>query len=584
MNDKLLSKLKSLPLDPGCYLMKDDSGKIIYVGKAKKLKSRVNQYFVGAHNFKTTKLVSNIDDFDYIVTTSEKEALLLEINLIKKHRPRYNIMFMDDKSYPYLKLTMDKYPTLNVVREFKKDNKSKYFGPYPDAFAAHSIRKLLNQIYPLRKCKQIPKKVCLYYHMGQCLGPCEYQLQESAYGDMRSKIIKFLNGDTSDIIKELNGQLINYSDNMQYEKAQQTHEIIKSINHISDKQIVQFDNKLNADYFNYATYRGFIAIFGLFIRNGKFIERELAINPLYDDENDVFTSFIMQYYQKNPIMKKVYLPNTVEVENLEAVLDCTIIKPQLGQHKKLIDLAYENADKNLKLKFESLILQENFHIDAIDNIKKVLKLKKLNRIEIFDISHLQGTFSVAGQVVYEDFGFKKSEYRKYRLHTANSDTDSMKEVLYRRYFRAIKEDLILPDLIIMDGGINQINACLSILNDFDLKIPVCGLAKDDKHQTSVLINQYLEKITLDKNSSEFILFANLQDEVHNFAITYHKQLRKKAMTKSILDEVKGIGPARKKLLNDKFKSFKKIKEASVEELALILTNDIAVELYNLIHQ
>lgn len=584
MNEKLKVKLESLPLSPGCYIMKNSNDQVIYVGKAKKLKNRVNSYFTGAHDYKTTKLVSNIVDFDFIVTDSEKEALLLEINLIKKYRPRFNISFMDDKSYPYVKLTSGYYPALQVVREAKKDRKAKYFGPYPDATAAHSTVKLLNELYPLRKCKNIPKKVCLYYHLGQCLGPCEFEVSEDEYKPIVEEVTRFLNGDVNDLIKRVTSEMNEASESLEYEKAQAKYQILKSIEHISDRQNVDQNDNVNRDIFNYYSDNGYIAIFGLLIRAGKLIERELIIQPLYDDPTDVFVSVLSQYYEKNTLPRQICLPEDSDVELLRLVLDTEVIVPKRGKYRRLMELAKENAEKNLKIKFESLEKMSDFSETSISELSKILNIDNLNRFEVFDISHTSGAYTVGGMIVYEDYQYKKSDYRKFRLHTQNSDTDSMKETLYRRYFRAIKEGLVLPDVIIMDGGINQINAGKEVLEMLHLDIPIYGLVKDDKHNTSNLLNYDGEVITIDKTSNAFFFLVQLQDEVHRFAISYHKKLRTSNMTKSILDEVDGIGPKRKKELLKHFKSFTNIKSATIEQLIEVLPEKVAHDLYETLHQ
>lgn len=584
MNETLKLKLANLPLEPGCYMMKDKHGEIIYVGKAKKLKNRVNSYFTGAHNYKTTKLVSQIVDFDIIVTSSEKEALLLEINLIKKHRPRFNIMFMDDKSYPYIKVTTEKYPTCQVVREFKKQKNARYFGPYPDATAAYQTQKLLNQLYPLRKCKTMPKKVCLYYHIGQCLGPCEFDLPEETYKQLRNDVIRFLSGDVKDLLVQLKKEMAEAAENLEFEKAQEKHQLIQSIEHITDRQSMEKDDRIDSDYFNYVVINGYISIFGLFVRGGKVLERDFVIEPLVDDAESTFISFLMQYYIKNPQPKQLCLPLECSVELIGEILECNVLQPVKGRMKHLVDLAKVNAENQLQRQFDQLEQRSSFHDTAMEQLKNLLNMPELDRIEVFDISHTSGAYTVAGMIVYESNRFKKSDYRKYRLSTGNSDVDSMKEVLYRRYFKVMKENLRKPDLIVMDGGITQVNACLEILEMLHLDIPVVGLVKDDSHNTANLLSQHGELIELDRRSDCFFLLTQIQDEVHRFAISYHKQLRDKAMTTSILDEIEGVGPKRKKELLKHFKSFKKLCDATVEQLSEVVPVSVAHEIVKTLHQ
>ncbi len=579
ISEALKSKLITLPMEPGCYLMKDKHHEIIYVGKAKKLKNRVNQYFVGAHDHKTTKLVSEIVDFEFIVTTSEKEALVLEINLIKKHRPKYNIMFMDDKSYPYIKLSADRYPTCTVVRDAKKDRKAKYFGPFPDATAAYQTMKLLNQLYPLRKCRRMPDKVCLYYHIGQCLGPCEKEVDAKQYAAMIAQITAFLKGDVKDLLKELKERMEKESENLQFEKAQATLALIQSIQHITDRQMVQVEDRRDRDVFSFYEDKGYLAIQGLLIRGGKLLERELATQPLYEEASESFLSFLMQYYENHPVPPEVVLPVIAESDTLASLLHTKIIHPQRGYRKKLLDMAAMNAKKTLLNKFEQLDYQKTRKENCLEELRRLCKLESLDRIEIFDNSHISGHFTVAGMVVYQNYQFARSEYRHYKLHTGNSDTDSMKEVLYRRYFRALNENSRLPDLLLVDGGFTQIRAALEILEMLDLDLPIFGLVKDDKHNTSGLMDRNGEIVCLDRSSDAFFLLTNLQDEVHRFAIQYHRKLRSKAQTQSILDEIEGVGPKRKKQLMNHFRSFKRIKEASVEELSQIVPMEVAKKIY-----
>ncbi|MEG0076562.1 excinuclease ABC subunit UvrC [Anaerorhabdus sp.] len=574
MNTDLQAKLQNLPMEPGCYLMKDATGTIIYVGKAKKLKNRVNQYFVGAHDFKTTKMVSHVKDFDFFITRTEKEALLLEINLIKKHRPRYNIMFMDDKTYPYIKITKEDYPTLTVVRETKKDRKSKYFGPFPDATAAHQTIRLLQTLYPLRKCKVMPKKVCLYYHLGQCLGPCEYEVDPKVYLSIVEKITRFLNGDNKEILHDLKMKMQDATEKMQYENAIEYRDLIQSIEHIADKQEVQTQDKSNRDVFSYYCDKGYLSIQGFFIRQGKLLERELSLSPLYGEEQDEFISFVTQYYQKHPLPPEIVLPNLDDITVLEEALETKITVPIKGYRKKLLDLAENNAKNQLYLKFD--VIEAKLDDDAsMMKIFSELAHRDVHRVEIFDNSHISGAFTVAACVVFDDGRPNKAEYRIYKLHTTNSDVDSMKEVLYRRYYRLMIEEGRMPDCILVDGGIQQIEAAKQILDPLGLDIPLFGLVKDDKHNTSGMMNQMGELKEIDKNSPFFFLLTRMQDEVHRFAITYHRKLRQKAQTKSILDEIEGIGEVRKKKLLKHFGSFKQIKNASIEQLMEVLPREIA---------
>lgn len=578
---KIEDKLAILPALPGCYLMKNKEGDIIYVGKAKKLKNRVRQYFVGAHDFKTTRLVSNIDDFEYIVCGSEKEALLLEINLIKKHTPPYNIMFMDDKSYPYLKLSKEKAPILRVVRN-TKDKKAEYFGPFPDSSAAWETMKLLNQLYPLRKCKRLPKKECLYYHMGQCLAPCVKDIDESVYTQMALGIRKFLNGDVKEIISNLYAEMQKASEEMQFEKAKEKLDLIHSIEHVTSKQQIDFKDRKDRDVFGYYVDKGYISIQGFFLRGGKMLERTLSITPLYEDAMDAFVSFILQYYEANPLPSEILIPKEYDITHLQEILNAKIIQPLRGDKLKLVEMVLVNAKNAHQQKFELVERKDHRKEEAMKQLSALLK-KEIHRIELFDNSHISGAFNVSGMVVFVDGEPSKKDYRTYRLKEYVSDLDSMKEVVYRRYFRLLKERGRFPDLLIVDGGYLQIEAAKEILDALDVDITLCGLVKDDNHHTANLMDRNGNILPVERESSLFFLLTQMQDEVHRFAISFHRKLRGKAMTKSILDEVEGIGEVRKKEIWKQFKSLKRLKEASVEEIAEVIPLKVAEDLYQILH-
>ena len=582
VSDKIKQKLELLPLKPGCYMMKNKEGEIIYVGKAIKLKNRVNSYFVGSHNYKTTKLVSQIDDFETIVTTSEKEALLLEFNLIKQYRPRFNIMFMDDKSYPYLKLSKDKAPMLSVVRNIK-DKKAEYFGPFPNSGAAYQTKDLLNRLFPLRKCNTMPKKVCLYYHIHECLGYCESFVDETTKEDMIKKVRKFLKGDTSAIIKKLTDEMNEASENLNFEKAKEKYDLIQSIEHVTQQQKVQFKDTKNRDVFAYYEEYGYISIQNFIIHDGKVLNREFSILPLIEDAESAFLSFIVQYYEKNIIPDEILLPNHVDVEVLSEILDTKIIQPKQGNKKQLVNMVEENAKKSLCERIETLQRDENRKIEAMEELSKHLN-KEIHTIEMIDNSHISGAYNCSGVVVFKDGEPSKSDYRLYRLDEYRSDMDSMKEVLYRRYYRKLLEKQPISDLLIVDGGYQQIEAAKEIIESLMIDITIIGLVKDDKHRTSRLMNSDGEVIEINNDSSLFFFLTNIQDEVHRYAITYHRKLRSKAMNKSILDDIEGIGEVRKKQLLNKFKTIKNLRNASLEELKEVLPNNVAENLLELIGQ
>ena len=579
--EKIADKLAILPAQPGCYLMKNKGGDIIYVGKAKVLKNRVRQYFVGAHDFKTTRLVANIDDFEYIVTASEKEALLLEINLIKKHTPPYNIMFMDDKTYPYLKLSKEAAPRLEVVRN-TKDKKADYFGPFPDSGAAYDMAKLLNRMYPLRKCRQLPKKECLYYHIGQCLGPCIRPVDEAVYAHMRNEIRRFLKGDVSDTLAKLNEQMLAASEQLQFERAQEIHELMNSIRHVVDKQQIDFKDHLDRDVFAYYVDKGYISIQGFFMRGGKLLERSLSVTPLYEEEMEAFVAFIAQYYAHNPLPNEILIPREYDAGMLRELYGEKIVQPQRGDKVKLVEMALRNAKNAHEQKFTLVERKDQQKQLAMGQLSRIFQ-KEIHRIEIFDNSHLAGTFNVSGMVVFLDGEPHKPGYRLYRLGEYRSDMDSMREVLYRRYFRLLKEGAALPDLLVVDGGYQQVEAAKEIREQLDLDLTICGLVKDEHHNTSNLMDDQGTIIPIEKEGPLFFLLAQMQDEVHRFAISYHRRLRKKAMTRSILDEVEGLGEVRKKAIWKKFGSLKNLRAASVEEIRTVVPEKVAENIYHLLH-
>ncbi|MEG1475285.1 MAG: excinuclease ABC subunit UvrC [Longicatena sp.] len=574
-------KLAILPALPGCYIMKNKAGEIIYVGKAKKLKNRVRQYFVGAHDFKTTRLVSHIDDFEYIVTSSEKEALLLEINLIKKHTPPYNIMFMDDKTYPYVKLSKEKAPILKVVRH-TRDKNAYYFGPFPNSGAAYDSVKLLNRMFPLRKCKRLPKKECLYFHMGQCLAPCVNSIEDRVYEEMVSGIQKFLKGDTKDKIAALTAEMQEASEALNFEVAQEKRDLIQAIEHVTDKQQIDFKDRKDRDVFGCYVDKGYISIQAFFVRGGKLLERTLSITPLYEEEEEAFIAFILQYYHANPLPQEILLPNTYDATHLQEILDTKILQPIRGDKLKLVEMVIHNAKNSHKQKFDLVERKESRRIEGMEQLCNLLQ-KEVHRIELFDNSHISGTFNVSGMVVYHDGLPCKKEYRTFRLDTYRSDLDSMKEVVYRRYFRILKEAGKFPDLLIVDGGFLQIRAAKEILTALDIPLLICGLVKDDNHHTANLMDVSGNILQVPRDSSLFFLLTQMQDEVHRYAISYHRRIRNVAMTKSILDEVEGIGEVRKKEIWKHFGSLKRLKEATLTELEQVVPAKAAQNVYNILH-
>jgi len=574
----LKDKLLTLPMEPGCYIMKDRNGTIIYVGKAKKLKNRVNQYFTGAHDYKTTKLVSQIVDFDTIVTKTEKEALILEINLIKKHRPRFNIMFMDDKSYPYIKITQEKYPRLTVVREAKKDKKANYYGPFPDATAAHNMASLLNSIYPLRKCVTLPKKVCLYYHLGQCLGPCQYPVEEDAYPQMLKEIIQVLKGDDKALRQRLQNQMNDATEKLNFEKAMVYRDFLRSLDHVQDKQTVYQDNRLDRDAFNYYEKDGMLTITALIVRGGQLMDRHLLTQLLVDDASESFENFILQYYETQALPKELIVPSNFDASNISSMLDVKVLQPQRGELKKLLDLVLLNA-MNHHRQHATIQKKNNEKQDkAINQLKSILNIDSLDRIELYDNSHTQGQFASSAMVVFNQGIPSKKDYRLYNLHNGADDVKNMEEVIYRRFLRAIKENQNYPDLILMDGGYTQIQAALRSMEGLEVHVPIYGLVKDDKHTTSALMSKDGERIDLKEYPDTFFLLSRMQDEVHRFVLSHHQKRRSKAQTKSILEEIEGIGPKRRLALLKAFKSIQGILDAPEDKLAEVVGPALAKEL------
>lgn len=577
-HEKLRDKLLNLPMKPGCYLMKNKDGVIIYVGKAKKLKNRVNSYFRGKHYGKTAKLVSEIDDFEYIVVNSEIESLILEINLIKKYDPKYNILLRDDKSYPYIELTDSKVPVLKVVRNINRKRKAKYlYGPYPNVTAARSTVNLLNRIYPLRKCNTYQKRPCLYYHIGECLGYCANKIEESKINEMKNEIIKFLKGDHSIVTSKLKEKMEFESSMLRFEKAKEYKDLLDYINITLTNQEVELKDNIDRDIFGYYFDKGYLSIQVFFIRGSKIVGRKSKIFDIVDDIEEELTRYIARFYTNLNKPKEILVPDIVDEELLTKYLELNVKKPVRGEKLKLVKNACENAKILLEEKFELIKKDEEKTVMANDELRSILNMDKLSRIEIFDNAHLFGTYNVSGMVCFIDGRPSKNNYRKFKISIdKNDDYGTMREVIYRRYFRVLKDNLERPDLIIVDGGIGQINVARSVIDSLNLNIPVVGLKKDDRHTTDALFAfEPIEELKIDKKSNLFYLLERMQDEVHEFTINYHKQIRSKGSLSSILDNVEGIGEKRKKELLKKYKTITKIREVTIEELCNILPKDVA---------
>lgn len=590
MHDHLKEKLAVLPEQPGCYLMKDKNGTVIYVGKAKVLKNRVRSYFTGTHDGKTLRLVNEIADFEYIVTSSNIEALILEMNLIKKYDPKYNVMLKDDKSYPFIKITAEEHPRLIITRKVQKD-RGKYFGPYPNVQAANETKKLLDRIYPLRKCQSLPNRVCLYYHMGQCLAPCVYPVSEQQNKEIVEQIARFLNGGHQEVKKELAEKMMKAAEALEFERAKEYRDQIAHIEALMEKQKMTMNDFVDRDVFGYAYDKGWMCVQVFFIRQGKLIERDVSLFPMYQDPDEELLTFLGQFYGKANHLKpkEVILPIDVDGALAEQLLEVTVVQPKRGKKKELVELACKNATIALKEKFYLIERDEERTIKAVENLGKALGIPTPHRIEAFDNSNIHGADPVSAMVVFIDGKPEKKEYRKYKIKTVegSDDYESMREVVRRRYTRALKEQLPLPDLILIDGGKGHLAAVRDVIeSELGLELPLAGLVKDDRHRTSDLImGDPPQIVPLARNSQEFYLLQRIQDEVHRFAITFHRQTRGKSLFQSVLDDIPGVGEKRKKALLKHFGSVKNMKEATVEELQKAnIPRAVAEKIYEKLHE
>ena len=568
------SKLELLPTSPGCYIHKDKNGTIIYVGKAKNLRNRVRSYFRGSHDTKTEALVSEIVDFEFIVTESNIEALLLEINLIKENKPKYNIMLKDDKSYPFIKITNERYPRLIITRQVKKDG-GLYFGPYPDVGAANEIKRLLDRIFPFRKCTNPPSKVCFYYHLGQCMAHTVCHKDEAYFKGMAQEVSDFLKGQDDKIIDELKLKMTTAAQNMEFERAAEYRDLIQAIGTLRTKQRVMAKDLQNRDVFGYYVDKGWMCVQVFFVRQGKLIERDVNLFPYYNDPDEDFLTYLGQFYQEKShlIPNEILIPQDIDEEAVKALVDTKVLKPQRGEKKQLVNLAIKNARVSLEQKFNLLEKSMEKTQGAIENLGKLLQIPTPVRIESFDNSNIMGTSPVSAMVVFVNGKPSKKDYRKYKIKTVVGPDDyaSMREVIRRRYSRIMRDGLTPPDLIVIDGGQGQVNIAKQVIQDeLGLDIPIAGLQKNDKHQThELLFGDPLQVIELSRTSQEFFLLQRIQDEVHRFAITFHRQLRSKNSFSSQLDGIEGLGPKRKQLLMKHFKSLTKIKEATVDEIVTV---------------
>ena len=565
MNLTLQKKLELLPDNPGCYLYKDNIGEIIYVGKAKNLKNRVKSYFTGTHNKKTQTLVSKIEDLEYIIVNSEKEALLLENNLIKKYRPYFNIRLKDDKSYPYLMVTKEEHPRLLMTRKYKKSNKNIYFGPYVDIKSAMEVKKILDKIYPLRKCNPVEKRPCMYYQIGECIGPCAKKITSDEYKTQINKIKSFLTGNTKEILEDLNNKMQDHVKNLEFEAAGQIHSYIKSIEVSVQNQVVADSNNIDRDYIGYSFNNDYICIQIFLSRLGNIIERKVEYFNLYDSPDQILYSYLIQYYAMNKLPKEIYI-DEVDDNLLSNVVDCKVIIPKRGNHRKILDTVKENASHYLNNNLAIEELKERKLQVTLNNIAEKLGVKSIDSIDAFDNSNIMGVDAVSVKVNFTNGKKNTYNYRKFKIDESMgiNDVQTMKEVLYRNY----KDKKTNTELLIVDGGKNHLNAAIEVVHEkLGLtQVKIIGLAKNDKHITEYIITDDYEIIEFPKTSAEYLFLKQIQDEVHRFAITYHRAIKTKNMYNSSLDNIQGIGKVRKNLLLKTFSSIEEIKEASEERL------------------
>ena len=565
MNLTLQKKLELLPDNPGCYLYKDNIGEIIYVGKAKNLKNRVKSYFTGTHNKKTQTLVSKIEDLEYIIVNSEKEALLLENNLIKKYRPYFNIRLKDDKSYPYLMITKEEHPRLLMTRKYKKNNKNIYFGPYVDIKSATEVKKILDKIYPLRKCNPVEKRPCMYYQIGECIGPCAKKITTDDYKMQISKIKSFLTGNTKEILSDLRTKMQEHIKNLEFEAAGQIHSYIKSIVVSVQNQVVADSTNIDRDYIGFSFNDEYICIQIFLSRLGNIIERKVEYFNLYDSPEEILYSYLLQYYALNKLPKEIYIDD-VDENLLSDVVDCKIIIPKRGNHRKILDTVKENATYYLNNNLAIEELKERKLQVTLNNIAEKLGVQSINSIDAFDNSNIMGVDAVSVKVNFTNGKKNTYNYRKFKIDESMgiNDVQTMKEVLYRNY----KDRKTNTELLIVDGGKNHLNVAIDVVHKtLGLsQIKIIGLAKNEKHITEYIITDDYEIIEFPKTSAEYLFLKQIQDEVHRFAITYHRATKNKNMYKSSLDNIKGIGKVRKNLLLKSFSSLEEIKTASEDKL------------------
>ncbi len=578
MKLEIKDKLQKLPAKPGTYQMLDRRGKIIYVGKAKNLKNRVSSYFVGAHDDKTTRLVREIDDLSFVITKTEKEAFLLELSQIKQYLPKYNIKLMDNKTYPYIEVTDEEHPIIRVTRNVNK-NKKNVFGPYPNATYANETVRLLDSIFPFRKCSKFPKKVCLYYHIGQCLGPCEFPVNQNTYKELIKKVRSFLSGNTREFIQEYKAKMEEHSKKLEFEKAKEYRDLITAIEKTTEQQQVIFNDNKDRDIIHFVTYDNYISINILFMRNGRVLFSNSKIFSYYGQVEDILLTYLAQFYEQQPIPDEILLPYGYQYDLFPDVLGQVISIPQRGKRAKLLELAYENAKTHLNNNLSAYLNRENKTINALQELEDILEIPSIRRIDAFDNSNISGQNLVSAMVVFNQGLPDKNEYRKYRVKTVETGDDYhiMKEIIYRRYLAVVLDELEKPDLIIVDGGLIQLRAAKQVLSDLNLNLNVIGLKKNSRHKTESIITKDEREIILDKHSNLYMLLYRIQEEVHRFAISYQRNIASKKIYASILDTIPLVGKVTKDKLLKKYKNLENIKNASREDLKALKINEEAID-------
>ncbi len=569
-------KLARVPQKPGSYQLKDNNGQIIYVGKAKNLKSRLSSYFTGSHDYKTTKMLTNVTDFDYIITGSELEALILELDLIKKHQPRYNILLTDDKSYPYIEITQEKHPKMVVTRKVKSKHKN-LFGPFPNVKAARDTIQVLNKLYPLRQCQVLPDEPCLYYHLGQCLAPCINKVSQDTYRNIEQEIRTFLKGKTTHVVSELKEKMYDASENLEYERAQEYKTMIDAI-HTTTRtdQAVNINDTRPLDIIGYSHDDEAVALTIFFVRNGKIAASDKRLFKLHGAFDAALRDFLGQFYTTYPTPSEVLIDIRRDVAMLSSMLEVPIKVPKRGLKRKMLNLAIQNAEDTLKIEKDKLQKEHEKTFGVLDELGELLDIKTPYHIEAFDNSHLFGEYPVSALVVFKNAKPAKNDYRKYKLSATekqSGDTDQMKEVLYRRFRRIIMDKLPIPDLILLDGGIQQMSVARTLRDTFDLPVPLAALVKDKKHKTSHLLDESGTTYDIKAGSALYRLLATIQEEAHRFAITFHQEKRHKGLFASVLDDIEGVGKKTKDKLLKQFKTVNAINKASEEELKALGINE-----------